>query len=166
MLRWFIKGRPGDCFELDQVSFRVLTAGSGPLIQVFFPRKMFTDKWSALKFLWDVLSDCVSYKIWSILHLDFEDNELKYRMCKIHGNLTNFIAIFYCITPLCEMPSLSSVYRGTRIPVIQGSLAQRFNGNDIKIWKCHKSPHCELRPEGWYVPFANFYKEPEGTEVA
>ena len=37
------------------------------------------------------------------------NNELKYRLCKLRGNLTNFSAIFFfdCIAPLCVMPSLS-----------------------------------------------------------
>ena len=69
----------------------------------------------------------------SILHLNFVDNELKYRLCKIQGNLTNFSAIFDCITPLCEMPSLSSDYDGKQIPITRGSLAQNFNGHDMEI---------------------------------
>ena len=56
---------------------------------------MFTDTLSALKKFLNVVSDCVTYKIWSILHLDFVDNELKYRLCKIEGNLTIFSAIFW-----------------------------------------------------------------------
>ena len=98
---------------------------------------MLTDKWSALKFLWDVVSDCVTYEIWSILHLEFVENELKYRLCKIQGNLTNFSVIFDCITPLCEMPSPSSGYCGKHIPIIEDSLAENFNGHYTEIWKRH-----------------------------
>ena len=65
---------------------------------------MFTDTLSALKKFLNVVSDCVTYKIWSILHLDFVDNELKYRLCKIEGNSTNLSAICAFITPLCEVP--------------------------------------------------------------
>ena len=60
----------------------------------------------------------------------FLDTELKYRLCKLQSNLTNFSVIFDCITPLCEMPSLSTDYGGKHIPIIQGSLAQNFNGHE------------------------------------
>ena len=62
----------------------------------------------------------------SILHLDFADNELKYRLGKIQGNLDNFSTVFDYITPLCVITSLSSVYFGKHIPIIQGSLAKKF----------------------------------------
>ena len=123
--------------------------GSGPLIQVFFPRKVFTDKWSTLKFLWDVISDWVTCKIWSILHLDFADNELKHGLGQVQGNLDNFSTVFDYITPLCVITSLSSVYFGKHIPIMQGSLAQNFNGHYMEIWKCH----------GGTVEVGNFYKE-------
>ena len=72
-------------------------------------------------------------KYGSFLHLDFVGNELNYKLCKIKGDLTNFSAIFDCITPLCEMPSLSSDYSRKHIPIIQGPVAQNFNGHDMEI---------------------------------
>ena len=62
--------------------------------------------------------------------MDCVDHGLKYRVCKMQANLTNFSVIFYCITPLCEMPSLSSDYSGKHVPIIQGSLAQNLNSHD------------------------------------
>ena len=67
---------------------------SGPLIQMFLGWKILTDTCSPLKILWEVVSDCVTYKIWSMFHLFVVGNELNYRLCKIQGNLTNFSATF------------------------------------------------------------------------
>ena len=69
----------------------------------------------------------------SILHFYFVDNKLKYRLCKIQGNLTNFSAIFDCITPLCEIPCLISDQCRKQVSVIQGFLAPNFSGHDKEI---------------------------------
>ena len=68
-----------------------------------------------------------------MFHMGFVGNELKYRRCKIHGNLTNFSAILDCITPLCEMPSSSKDQGWKHVPIIQAFLAQNFNGHGIEI---------------------------------
>ena len=39
-----------------------------------------------------------------------------------------------CITPLCEMPSLSKDQGWKHVPIIQAFLAQNFNGHGIEIW--------------------------------
>ena len=54
-------------------------------------------------------------------------------------NLITFSAFFDCITPLCDMSSLSSDYGRKHIPIIRGSLAENFGSHDMKIWMCHKS---------------------------
>ena len=41
----------------------MFTEGSGPLIEMFLGWKILTDKCSPLKYLWEVVSDCVTYKI-------------------------------------------------------------------------------------------------------
>ena len=69
----------------------MFTEGSGPLIEMFLGWKILTDKCSPLKYLWEVVSDCVTYKIWSMSHmvrqwvkLQTVQNSRQFDECKCH----------------------------------------------------------------------------------
>ena len=110
------------------------TEGIGPLIQMFLGWKILTDKCSPLSILWEVVSDCVTYKMWSMYHMVFVGKSWI-------TDCTNFKTIWRIsvphldyITPLCEVPSLSGDLGRKHLPVIQAFLAQNFNGHGIKLW--------------------------------
>ena len=90
----------------------------------------------------------------------FVGNELKYRLCKTQAICPILVRFVDCITPLCEVPALSSNGGWKDVPIIHTLVAQNFNNHGIEIWKYHKRPHCELQPEECrHVQVENIYKE-------